>query len=50
LRAIQKSEEYAVKKSAETGQDIPADERLTAFIEALGKEAEVIRKDADGND
>jgi len=49
LRAIQKSEEYAVKKSAETGQDIPPDERLTAFIEALGKEAEVVRKDADGN-
>lgn len=50
LQAIQKSEEYAVKKSAETGEDVMADERLTAFIEALGKEAEVVRKDADGND
>ena len=48
LQALEKSEEYAVKKSAETGQDIPADEKLTAFIEALGKEAEVVRKDADG--
>ncbi len=48
LQALEKSEEYAVKKSAETGQDINADERLTAFIEALGKEAEVVRKDADG--
>ena len=48
LQAMQKSEEYAVKKSAETGQDVKADERLTAFIEALGKEAEVVRKDADG--
>jgi len=50
LQAIQKSEEYAVKKSAETGEDVMADERLTAFIEALGKEAEVVRKDAAGND
>ena len=49
LQALERSEEYAVKKSAETGEDVMADERLTAFIEALGKEAEVVRKDADGN-
>ena len=48
LQALEKSEEYAVKKNAETGQDIPADEKLTAFIEALGKEAAIERKGPDG--
>ena len=50
LQALEKSEEYAVKKNAETGVETPASERLSAFIEALGKEADIVRKGPDGKE
>ena len=50
LKAIQKSEEYAETTfyGAGDGQIVTADQKLTKFIEELGKEADVVRKDADG--
>jgi hypothetical protein len=50
LQALEKSEEYAVKKNAETGLDTPASEKLSAFIKALGEEAEIVRRGSGGEE
>jgi hypothetical protein len=47
IQSLQKSEEYVETVGAD-GRIIPADERLTKFIEDLGREAEIVRKGADG--
>ena len=51
LQALEKSEEFANKVSKETGQlEMTADEKLTFFIEELGKAASEPRKGPDGED
>jgi len=49
IQALERSEEFAESVGPD-GRVITADEKLAKFIEELGKEADVVRKGADGQE